>query len=137
MLTRLLYGGRVSLSMGLAPVVLATGIGGALGIIAGYFGRHVNMLIMRVIDVFYAFPSVLLAVAMAGVLGAALRQIAALFARLDMAVRIHDARGLARPAAPFEPAGVDAYALVEALFWDRLTDEAEQLLKVQLAVELV
>ena len=70
MLTRLLYGGRVSLSMGLAPVVLATGIGGALGIIAGYFGRHVNMLIMRVIDVFYAFPSVLLAVAMAGVLGA-------------------------------------------------------------------
>ena len=74
---------------------------------------------------------------MAGVLGAALRQIAALVARLDMAVRIHDARGLARPAAPFEPAGVDAYALVEALFWDRLTDEAEQLLKVQLAVELV
>ena len=70
MLTRLLYGGRVSLSMGLAPVVLATLIGGALGIIAGYFGRQVNMLIMRVIDVFYAFPSVLLAVAMAGVLGA-------------------------------------------------------------------
>lgn len=72
MLTRLLYGGRVSLSMGIGPVVLATLIGGTLGIIAGYFGRHVNMLIMRVIDVFYAFPSVLLAVAMAGVLGSGL-----------------------------------------------------------------
>jgi peptide/nickel transport system permease protein len=70
MLTRLLYGGRVSLAMGISPVILATLIGGGLGIIAGYFGRHVNMMIMRVIDVFYAFPSVLLAVAMAGVLGA-------------------------------------------------------------------
>lgn len=72
MLTRLLYGGRVSLSMGLAPVVFATFIGGFLGVAAGFFGRHVNMLIMRVIDVFYAFPSVLLAVAMAGVLGSGL-----------------------------------------------------------------
>ena len=72
MLTRLIYGGRVSLGMGIVPIVIATGIGGGLGIIAGYFGRHVNMLIMRVIDVFYAFPSVLLAVAMAGVLGSGL-----------------------------------------------------------------
>jgi peptide/nickel transport system permease protein len=69
MLSRLLYGGRVSLSMGIAPIVLSTMIGGGLGVIAGYFGRHINMMIMRVIDVFYAFPSVLLAVAMAGVLG--------------------------------------------------------------------
>ena len=69
MLSRLLYGGRVSLMMGIAPVVLATLIGGTLGIVAGFYGRHVNMVIMRVIDVFYAFPSVLLAVAMAGVLG--------------------------------------------------------------------
>jgi peptide/nickel transport system permease protein len=70
MLSRLLYGGRVSLAMGLAPVVVATLLGGSLGVVAGYFGRHVNMAIMRVVDVFYAFPSVLLAVAMAGVLGA-------------------------------------------------------------------
>jgi peptide/nickel transport system permease protein len=70
MLSRLIYGGRVSLTMGLAPVILATLLGGFLGVTAGYFGRHVNMAIMRVVDVFYAFPSVLLAVAMAGVLGA-------------------------------------------------------------------
>ena len=69
MLSRLVYGGRVSLAMGLVPVVLATAIGGALGVVAGFYGRHVNMVIMRVVDVFYAFPSVLLAVAMAGVLG--------------------------------------------------------------------
>jgi peptide/nickel transport system permease protein len=70
MLARLIYGGRVSMAMGLTPVALATLIGGALGICAGYFGRWVNGLIMRIVDVFYAFPSVLLAVAMAGALGA-------------------------------------------------------------------
>ncbi len=70
MLARLIYGGRVSMAMGLAPVALATLIGGALGICAGYFGGWVNGLIMRIVDVFYAFPSVLLAVAMAGALGA-------------------------------------------------------------------
>lgn len=69
MLTRLLYGGRLSLLTGLLPVVLATAIGGTLGVIAGYVGGPLNMAIMRLIDVFYAFPSVLLAVAISGALG--------------------------------------------------------------------
>lgn len=72
LLSRLIYGGRMSLFMGFAPVVLATLIGGTLGIIAGYCGGAINMAIMRVTDVFYAFPSVLLAVAISGVLGAGL-----------------------------------------------------------------
>lgn len=70
LLSRLIYGGRMSLFMGFMPVILATAIGGMLGIVAGYAGGAVNMAIMRVIDVFYAFPSVLLAVAISGVLGA-------------------------------------------------------------------
>jgi len=70
LLSRLIYGGRLSLFTGFTPVLLATLIGGTLGIIAGYVGGAMNMLIMRVIDVFYAFPSVLLAVAISGVLGA-------------------------------------------------------------------
>jgi peptide/nickel transport system permease protein len=70
MLTRLLYGGRLSWFMGIAPVVLAFGIGTFLGVLAGFAGGRVNMLIMRVTDVFYAFPSVLLAVAISGALGA-------------------------------------------------------------------
>lgn len=69
-LTRLLYGGRLSWFIGIVPVVLAFGIGTALGVVAGYAGGRVNMLIMRVTDVFYAFPSVLLAVAISGALGA-------------------------------------------------------------------
>ncbi len=69
MLTRLIYGGRLSWIMGILPVVLAFIIGGTLGVIAGFAGGKINMLIMRVTDVFYAFPSVLLAVAISGALG--------------------------------------------------------------------
>ena len=70
MLTRLLYGGRLSWFMGITPVVLAFFIGTLFGLLAGYVGGRVNMLIMRVTDVFYAFPSVLLAIAISGALGA-------------------------------------------------------------------
>jgi peptide/nickel transport system permease protein len=70
MLTRLIYGGRLSLLIGLLPVVLAFLIGTTLGIVAGYIGGLVNQAIMRTIDVFYAFPSVLLAIAISGALGA-------------------------------------------------------------------
>jgi peptide/nickel transport system permease protein len=69
MFSRLMYGGRMSLLMGLTPVALATIIGGTLGVVAGFVGGGVNMLIMRTIDIFYAFPSVLLAVAISGTMG--------------------------------------------------------------------
>jgi peptide/nickel transport system permease protein len=69
MLARLVHGGRLSLLIGLTPVVLAFGIGTTLGVIAGYVGGLLNQLIMRTIDVFYAFPSVLLAIAISGALG--------------------------------------------------------------------
>lgn len=69
MLSRLLFGGRVSLLMGVVPVLIASLIGGLLGIVAGFVGGRVNTAIMRTMDVFYAFPSVLLAVAIAGAMG--------------------------------------------------------------------
>lgn len=69
MLSRLMHGGRLSLLMGVVPVLAAFGIGTTIGLLAGYIGGKVNMVIMRVLDVFYAFPSVLLAVAISGALG--------------------------------------------------------------------
>lgn len=68
-LSRILYGGRITLTMGILPVMVATLIGGGLGVLAGFAGGLVNALIMRVMDVFYAFPSVLLAVAISGAMG--------------------------------------------------------------------
>ena len=72
MLSRLIYGGRLSLLMGITPVINALVIGSLLGIVAGFVGGKINMVIMRTVDVFYAFPSVLLAIAISGALGAGL-----------------------------------------------------------------
>ena len=70
MLSRLMLAGRLSLFMGVTPVILAFAVGSAIGILAGYVGGWLNTILMRTIDVFFAFPSVLLAIALSGALGA-------------------------------------------------------------------
>ena len=55
--------------MGFLPVALATIVGSILGIISGYFGKAYAQIIMRTLDIFYAFPSILLAIALSSVLG--------------------------------------------------------------------
>jgi peptide/nickel transport system permease protein len=70
MLSRLIWGARLSLFMGIVPVINAFVAGTVLGVAAGYAGGRINTAIMRTIDVFYAFPSVLLAIAISGALGA-------------------------------------------------------------------
>ena len=57
MLTRLMYGGRVSLMIGFIVVIIETVLGIILGGIAGYFGKWVDNLIMRIVDIFYCIPS--------------------------------------------------------------------------------
>ena len=57
MLTRLMYGGRVSLIIGFIVVFIAAGLGVIMGGISGYFGGWVDNLIMRIVDVFYCLPS--------------------------------------------------------------------------------
>ncbi|HYB41877.1 MAG TPA: ABC transporter permease [Candidatus Methylomirabilis sp.] len=68
-LSRLIWGGRVSIVIALLPVAVASLVSVFLGLVAGFFGGKVDMIIMRALDVFFAFPAVLLAVAIAGVLG--------------------------------------------------------------------
>jgi len=69
-LTRILYGGRVSLAVAGASVVVALLIGGALGVLSGYFGGWLDTVIMRITDVLLSFPAVLLAIALIAFLGA-------------------------------------------------------------------
>jgi peptide/nickel transport system permease protein len=71
--SRMVYGGRLSLLAGVVPVFLALLVGGFLGILAGYVGGLLNSAVMRLTDVLYAFPSILLAIAITGVLGAGLK----------------------------------------------------------------
>ena len=67
--TRLCYGGRLSLLAAILPVTISLVVGGFLGILAGYAGGILGTLIMRTMDVFYAFPSILLAIAICGLMG--------------------------------------------------------------------
>jgi ABC-type dipeptide/oligopeptide/nickel transport system permease subunit len=71
--SRLLYGTRLSLMIGFTTVTFAIIIGTVLGALAGYFGGWVDNLIMRVMDVLLAFPSLLLAIAIVTVLGPGLQ----------------------------------------------------------------
>jgi ABC-type dipeptide/oligopeptide/nickel transport system permease subunit len=69
LLSRMIYGGRVSLVVGVAAVVVSAGIGVLLGLGAGYFGGRTDWVIMTVINVMLTFPFVLLALAVIAVLG--------------------------------------------------------------------
>lgn len=68
-LARLLHGARPSLLAGLIPVAVAGTLGTTLGLVAGMGSRLVHSSVMRTLDVFYAFPAVLLAIAIAAALG--------------------------------------------------------------------
>src|SRR5215475_11917497 len=93
MWSRMVYGGRLSLLAGVVPVFLALLVGGFLGILAGYAGGLVNSAIMRLADVLYAFPSILLAIAITGILGAGLKNtiLALTIAFVPPLVRISEA----------------------------------------------
>lgn len=69
MLSRMIYGARPTLLTGLVPVVVATLVGTVTGVAAGLAGRFANSVAMRFLDVFYAFPAILLAIAVATILG--------------------------------------------------------------------
>jgi peptide/nickel transport system permease protein len=68
-LTRLMVGARLSLLLGAAPLLLSLPIGLLIGLTAGYFGGWVDQVISRVLDVWFAFPTILLAIAIVAVLG--------------------------------------------------------------------
>jgi peptide/nickel transport system permease protein len=74
-LTRLLYGARISLLIGLASVSFSALIGLPLGAVAGYFGGRTDAVVSRFLDVLLSFPGVLLAIAIAAPLGAGLRTV--------------------------------------------------------------
>ena len=75
LLSRLLYGARVSMAVAFAAVGLATVVGGAIGLCAGYFGGRIDLVLMRGVDVLMAFPTLLLALAVVATLGGSTRNL--------------------------------------------------------------
>jgi len=68
-LSRIVFGGRISLVMGLTAVLVSAGVGATAGVLAGYLGGWAERAIMRMVDVQMAFPFILLAIVVVGVLG--------------------------------------------------------------------
>ena len=73
--SRLIIGTRVSFSVGVLAAVAALAIGGTLGLAAGYYGRWVDSLISRAVDLLWAFPVIILAVALVAIFGAGFRNV--------------------------------------------------------------
>ena len=71
-LSRVLHGARITVQIQLAAVGLALAVGAALGLAAGYIGRWVDQLIMRLMDILMAFPGIFLALAIIAALGTGL-----------------------------------------------------------------
>lgn len=72
-LSRIIHGAKISLWVGFFSVIGSVIVGSILGIVAGYYGRWVDMLISRIFDIMLAFPSILLAIAIVAVLGPSLQ----------------------------------------------------------------
>jgi peptide/nickel transport system permease protein len=68
-LSRILFGARLSMQVAVVSVAIATIVGGALGLVSGYLGGVVDLIIGRVMDVFFAFPAILLALGIVAALG--------------------------------------------------------------------
>lgn len=90
MLTRILYGGRISLMVGLLVVLITLSIGVPIGAIAGYFGGWIDNLLMRIIDATLALPSLLVLI----LLGAILREVKVEFVEKNQVLTIAVALGL-------------------------------------------
>lgn len=75
LLSRLIYGARVSLIVGVIAVVLSCGIGIILGLLAGYYGGWVDRIINQIMDIFLSFPAIILAIALAAVLGSGVKNV--------------------------------------------------------------
>jgi peptide/nickel transport system permease protein len=74
-LARVMYGGRLSLPMGIAPIAVAAVAGLILGLVSGFYGGWIDLVLMRIVDVWIAFPPILLALAIVTILGTGLTNI--------------------------------------------------------------
>ncbi len=70
--SRVVYGARISLEIGIAAVMLGTSVGALVGLISGYFGGRMDLVVQRVMDALMAFPTLVLALAVVAALGASL-----------------------------------------------------------------
>jgi peptide/nickel transport system permease protein len=109
-LSRIIYGGRISLLVGVVAVAIGGTIGVVLGLVSGYYGGWVDHILMRCMDALNAFPAILLAIAIIGAVGAGLLN-------LELAVAVTSVPLFARitRASVLEVRGLDYIAVARSL----------------------
>jgi peptide/nickel transport system permease protein len=109
-LSRIIWGARVSLVIGALAAAIAASVGSLIGLVAGYFGGNVDTVIMRVIDVMLAFPYILLAIALVAALGPGLTNAMIAIAIANVSFYARNVRGnvLALRNQPFVEAARSA-----------------------------
>ena len=92
-LSRIIHGSRISIAVAAVGIFIGGTIGTALGLIAGYFGRWLDALIMRLVDITLALPGILLALVLAAVVGPSFQSVIAVIAFVLWAVYARQIRG--------------------------------------------
>lgn len=124
--SRVIYGARVSLTLGFFTVTIALVVGSALGALAGYAGGWFDNLIMRIMDVILGFPSLLLAIAIVAVLGPGLQNalIAIAIVTIPAYARVMRAQVLSIKEADFVHASRALGATPSQILWRRIVPNA-------------
>jgi peptide/nickel transport system permease protein len=119
LLSRLLYGARISLLVGVSTIVLGGLVGAALGILAGYHTGRLDSVIMRIVDIQLAFPSLLLAIAILAVLGSSVVNVIVVLSIASWATfcRVARAQALALRHAEFVQAARSIGASSPSILW--------------------
>lgn len=135
-LSRLVYGARISVGVGFAATLIATIIGVAAGLASGYLGGWIESAIMRAVDVLLAFPTLILAVAIVGVLGPSLQNatFAIAIATLPRFARIVRADTVRLKAAEFIEAAVSIGVPARGIVMRHILPNAAGLIVIQFAL---
>jgi peptide/nickel transport system permease protein len=137
-LSRVLYGARISLLVGAVSVFASTLVGTTLGLVAGYVGRWPEYLIMRLMDILFAFPAVLLAILIVSVFGAGLTSIVVAIATVYTPIFARVVRGstLSVKNVEFVQAAVAAGATSPRVMVRHVLPNVAAPILVQLALSL-
>jgi peptide/nickel transport system permease protein len=138
LLSRVLYGTRISLQVGVIAIAISTVLGMAVGLLAGYARGGVDSVIMRVMDVLMAFPSILLALFIMAILGSSLQNVvlAVSVAYIPFFARITRGQVMAIAEAPFVEASQAAGASQSRIMGRHIFPNVVPLLIIQATTNL-
>lgn len=136
--SRIVYGARISLAVGVISVLIAAAVGTVLGLIAGYVGRWQEYVTMRVMDVLFSFPSILLAILIVSIWGAGFKSIILAIALVQTPIFARIVRGstLSLKHVEFVQASIASGAATNRVLFRHVLPNVAGPILVQLALSM-